>query len=262
LAEYLQSGRRDETTPDGWVDIPEDEEDILFHECGRAVLATSAVDLSFTATLMARVALDYLNDQELTANHWVWTREPAGDLHAGLSAAMSTLVSSLPPRAHCPACSEPDVVGIQIQATVMGEIRRTVEESPTAETGGLLIGHVLDRKAIVTRITGPGPNAERTATIFRRDVEFVQAELDRSAAELGDHGQYLGEWHSHLVRHPQPSALDVESLFAISRAPNYLTRCPVSVIAGLNPTTGRVGEVSAWSFPVQGRMYPIAFEIV
>lgn len=260
LAGYLRDGRSGEATPDGWVDIPEDEEDVLFHECGRAVLATSAVDLSFTATLMARVALDYLNDKDLVPNHWVWTREPAGDLHVGLSAAMSTLVSTLPPREHCPACSEPDVAAIQIDPTLMAEMRKTVEDSQTAETGGLLIGYVIDQKAIVMRITGPGPNAERTATIFRRDVEFVQAELNRAAVELGDKGQYLGEWHSHLVRHPQPSALDIQSLFAISRAPNYLTRCPVSVIAGLNPATGHVDEISAWSFPVQGRMYPIGME--
>lgn len=69
------------------------------------------------------------------------------------------------------------------------QIAAMVESSPTAETGGILIGHVENRWAIVLRATGPGPKAERSADIFRREVAHVQAERDLAADELGARGQ-------------------------------------------------------------------------
>lgn len=257
LATYLEDGRKGQPVPDGWVDIPEGEEDILFHECGRPVLASSAVDLSFTANTIARVALDFLEGREMRANHWIWTRENAPGLHADLSRAMCTKSALLPPRELCPACMEPEVKRVQLDGAVMKEIVDAVQASPDRETGGVLIGYVERGIAVVVRATGPGPAATRTPTLFRRDVAHVQAALDLAAAELHDKGVYLGEWHSHLVADPEPSALDVDSLFGISSAPNYLTRCPVSVIVGLDRASGRVKGIKAWAFPVGGRMYPI-----
>ena len=107
------------------------------------------------------------------------------------------------------------------------------------------------------RATGPGPNAERSATLFCRDVPYIQAELERAAVELGEKGTYLGEWHSHLEAKPRPSSTDMKSLFGIASAPNYLTRCPVMIIAGYDPGARGVAGLFAWTFPVAGRMYPI-----
>lgn len=132
------------------------------------------------------------------------------------------------------------------------------ESSPEAETGGILIGFVDElRRAVVLRATGPGPKAENSKTLFSRDVEYVQAELERATTELGPRGGYIGEWHSHLEANPQPSALDIESLSGIAVAPNYLTRCPVMIIAGVDPKTRKVASLSSWTFPVGGRMYSV-----
>jgi len=142
------------------------------------------------------------------------------------------------------------------------EVHETIvsiaESSPDVETGGVLIGFVdEDRRAVALRATGPGPKAQRSKAGFSRDVEHVQAELERAASELGAHGVYIGEWHSHLVPNPEPSSVDIESLFGISEAVHYLTRCPVMVIAGLDPSTRKVANINSWAFPVGGRMYPI-----
>ena len=59
---------------------------------------------------------------------------------------------------------------------------------------------------------------------------------------------------------PRPSPTDIGSLFGIASAPNYLTRCPVMIIAGYDPSAGKVAGLFAWSFPVAGRVYPIALE--
>ncbi|MDP9469165.1 MAG: Mov34/MPN/PAD-1 family protein [Chloroflexota bacterium] len=141
------------------------------------------------------------------------------------------------------------------------EIVALTEGSLTAETGGVLMGYVDEHgRAVVTRVTGPGPNAIRSAKRFHRDVPFVQAELDRAAVELGEGGAYLGEWHSHLVPDPQPSPTDTDSLFGIAEAPNYLNSSPVLIIAGLNPQTGRCVQQKAWRFPVGRGIDPLVID--
>lgn len=262
LAEFAESGRGGAKTPEDWIDVKEDEEGVLLHECGRPVIAGSAIDLSFLAGLIARVGLDVLEGKAGDFNHWLWSRLPAGDVDRRLVSAMSTFVGRLQTRPGCPACQEPDVLELVMIDEVRDAIVNQTESSPDAETGGVLIGFVdVGNRAVAIRATGPGPNATRTRMIFRRDVEYVQGELDRAAAELGMRGMYVGEWHSHLSPSPQPSALDIDSLFGVSRAPNYLTRCPVMVISGLDPATGKVASLNSWVFPVGGRTYNVPNQV-
>jgi len=86
--------------------------------------------------------------------------------------------------------------------------------------------------------------------------------LDKAASELGPRGIYIGEWHSHLVAEPEPSPDDIKSLFGISKAPNYLTRCPVMVISGFDPNISKVTSLRSWVFPVGGRIYDIPNQTV
>lgn len=263
LAHYAKIGREGEAVPADWIDVRDDGDGILLHECGRPVIAGSAVDLSFIAAIIARVALDYLQGEAIAANHWLWTRSAAAGIDPRLAKAMATFTGHLPPLAGCPACQEPDVVGLVMPDEVRQSLRAMTEASPEAETGGVLIGFVDERgRAVALRATGPGPNAEQTARRFRRDVQFVQSELDRAASELGDQGQYIGEWHSHLVAHPQPSPTDIDSLVGISRALNYPTRCPIMVIVGLDPASKKAADVRSWAFPVSGRVFSIPSEIL
>jgi integrative and conjugative element protein (TIGR02256 family) len=132
------------------------------------------------------------------------------------------------------------------------------ESSPATETGGVLIGYIDDQHtAVIINATGPGPKAEKSKGGFARDVEFAQGELDRVARETASKATYIGEWHSHLEISPEPSPRDIASMSGIADAPNYLTRCPVMLIAGLNIATRKVEAVRTWAFPVGGRIYPI-----
>jgi len=263
LATYLKDGRAGRSVPADWIDVQEDQEEVVVHECGRPVIAGSAIDLSFIAGLVARVALDVLEDKDTHLNHWLWSRIAAGDLDPRLAAPMSPFIGTLEPRPLCPACQEPDVVELLMTEEVRRSIISETESSTDAETGGVLIGFVdADGRGVAVRATGPGPEAKRSATLFRRDVAHVQQQLDEAAEELGCRGMYIGEWHSHLVRDPAPSVLDIESLFAISKVPNYLTRCPVMVIAGLDSHAGTVANLRSWVFPVGGRKYDIPHQVV
>jgi integrative and conjugative element protein (TIGR02256 family) len=261
LAMYARQGREGGTTPADWIDVPESEADAIVHECGRPVIPASAVDLAFIAGLVARVALNYLEEPDAGGNHWIWTKFPAPEVDARLTQPLGTFTGHLEPDPACPACQEPDVRGIKLSESARRDIVNITEASPDAETGGVLIGYVdSERWAHVIRATGPGPNAERSAYRFSRDVAFVQAELERAARELGERGIYVGEWHSHLVAEPRPSTTDIDSLLGIASAQDYLTRCPVMVIAGLAPDSKKVESIRAWSFPVGGRVYDCAID--
>ena len=263
LAHYAVIAQEGGATPADWVAVSEDATAPLLHECGRPVIAGSAVDLSFTATLTARLALDFLEGNSSDSNHWLWTRRPAAEIDPRLASPMSTFIGRVERRKGCPACQEPDVVEIVMSREAHAMITSLTEGSAKDETGGILIGFLGDQnRAVVVAATAPGPNATRTATLFRRDVPYVQSKLDEAAAQLGPKGVYVGEWHSHLTPDPHPSYIDVESLFGIARVPNYLTRCPVLVIAGLDPTTAKVAAVRTWAFPIGGRSYDIPYRLV
>lgn len=261
LSQYAIDGREGRGAPDDWIDVVESRDDVLLHECGRPVIAASAIDLSFVAGLIARVVLDVLEGGAGEANHWLWSRLPAGEIDSRLDREMSTLVGRLDPWPGCPVCREPEVNRVLWSEDVRETIVSVAESSLQAETGGILIGFT-DREghAHVLRATGPGPKAERSRTGFSRDVDYVQTQLDRAASELGASAAYLGEWHSHLDADPVPSPTDINSLLSICEAPHYLTRCPVMVIAGVDPSSGRVHSVKSWAFQIGGRMYPLEAE--
>lgn len=243
--------------PSDWIAVAERDEDVLLHECGRPVIPGSAVDLSFTASLIARKTLELLQGQTLASNHLVWSRDEATDVDPRLSAPFTVIGNSFLPWSGCPTCQIPPVNEIVIPPDVRVVIQAEVEASTTTETGGILIGYVDGRKAVIVKATGPGPKAVRTPTRFERDVEFVQEELNRMTTELGPRGLYIGEWHSHLESDPKPSGRDILSLTEIAESANYATECPVMLIAGLDPKSRKMVTLKGWSFPKMGAMFGV-----
>lgn len=259
LSHYAQAGREREQVPPDWIDVVESGDDVLLHECGRPVITGSAADLSFIATLTARAAIDFLEGKGDATNHWVWTHQPGPDLDARLSKPLSTTLGTVPPAPSCPICREPPVIEVVLTPEHREAICSETRSNPTAETGGILLGFVdADRRAIITRVVGPGPRAVKNRARFHRDVEYVQAEIERAEQELGEKGMYVGEWHSHLEIAPEPSPTDVSSLSGIANAPNYLTSNPVMLIAGLDPSAKCVTTVRSWVFASGGRFSRLA----
>ena len=62
-------------------------------------------------------------------------------------------------------------------------------------------------KIVVTRATGPGPNARRGWTVFFRDAAWYERELGRLEADFS--ARWIGEWHSHTWGSPFPSSRDI-----------------------------------------------------
>ncbi|GBE29076.1 MAG TPA: hypothetical protein ENH10_05540 [Bacteroidetes bacterium] len=257
IAHYMEGKLAGEEYPTDLFLVWEEPGEVLFHECGNPVIAGSGMDLSFTATLTARVALDFLQGGIGKSNHWLWSRKTESDINERIK-PYSTIVSTIPRREGCPTCEEPEIDAVLLSAEAEETIHEEVSKSVGVETGGILIGYVTETgQAVVLRATPPGTNATKSASIFRRDVVFVQSELDKAGDEWGDQGQYIGEWHCHLELEPKPSATDITSLVGISEAPNYHSRCPVMIIAGTEKETGEITGLFAWAFPPGGRVYPI-----
>lgn len=258
LGHLANESRLQDTAPQGWPEVTESDDDVLLHECGRPVIPASAVDLSFVASLTARMALDFLEDREQDTNHWLWTSQPATDVDPRFERPMTCLRWRFVPLTDCVTCSEPDLTGVKILDEAKASIINEVESPPNTETGGILIGYVDDsKKAVIVRATAPGPRATKTATWFDRDVDFVQSQLQQSAIEFGTQGLYLGEWHSHLETDPEPSPTDIRSLTEIACSSNYATRCPVLLIAGLDTESGKYSVLKGWCFQAFGRMHKL-----
>lgn len=239
------------------VAVSEREEDVLLHECGRPVIAASAVDLSFVASIIARKSLDYLENEDQTENHWIWAGQAAPDIDERLANPLSTLGELLEPDGACPVCRKKHISCVTISDEASKAIHCEVESTLTSETGGILIGYVDDGHVRILRATGPGPHAVKTATLFDRDVAFVQSELEKAKKDLGTEGQYLGEWHSHLEKDPEPSTIDICSMVGIANAENYTTSCPLLLIAGVDTEVGKVTKLKHWGFPSDGSMYAV-----
>jgi len=88
---------------------------------------------------------------------------------------------------------------------------RQLEVSAT-EAGGVLVGrHILGTvDVVIDLVTTPMQGDRRTRTSFHRARARHQAVLDREWKISRGTRVYLGEWHTHPERVPQPSSTDLD----------------------------------------------------
>jgi integrative and conjugative element protein (TIGR02256 family) len=238
-----------------WVTLPDADDEVIGRECGSPILAGSAADLRIAADFTARAVLDELG----TGAAWntlVWSREALPGTDSAFREPYGVLRQTFLPHPDCKVCGRPLTTEIVIAPEARADIVRLAEAKKDVETGGVLIGYRDPEGAVhVLEATDAGPRAVETATRFERDRDYCQGKVDDAARRLGERGQYVGEWHSHLERDPRPSPRDVESLTGIAEAPNYLTDEPVMLIAGRDPASGSVLNIHTSCFPIGRRWY-------
>lgn len=84
------------------------------------------------------------------------------------------------------------------------------------ESGGILLGKVIGETAYVNDITLPQVDDLQERRAFEPDLpEHFQAEVP--SCEI-DGDCYIGEWHTHPERHPEPSAADLHVFGERSKA--------------------------------------------
>ena len=133
-------------------------------------------------------------------------------------------------------------------------MRAESERGLPNETGGVLVGHVdASGRTVITAMVGPGPQALRTRTRFRRDGAYAQAEVDRLYGESAGRDDYAGEWHSHPVS-VGPSVIDRGSMAWIGGNKQYQRARPLLVIMQRAGTQGWRPLSYRWS---QGRLVEV-----
>ena len=77
------------------------------------------------------------------------------------------------------------------------------------ETGGILLGHVLDNGAwIVMEVTPPGPNAVHQTAFFEYEEKFVNYIANSVASKYEIPLSMLGLWHRHPGSYDKFSSVD------------------------------------------------------
>ncbi|WP_141328343.1 Mov34/MPN/PAD-1 family protein [Myxococcus sp. AB025B] len=117
--------------------------------------------------------------------------------------------------ATCAAAPAPGVVlyvsgpyRVWVRRAVLAKAQRLARVRAPLETGGLLLGQVVDGEAHVLALTGPGRRALRS----RLGYEADRARDNRLVARVHPRLHYLGDWHTHPGGPAVLSATDVSSI--------------------------------------------------
>lgn len=202
---------------------------VLMNECNNPIRPASAADLKMLSSIVSRLAIEHLQEDESKSNHWIWSTEvlSKNDINSPY-----TLQSHfIKPHKKCYYCNSNRKLKVAIKGDVLEYMKKLVNEKKGIETGGVLAGKIdKDGNIEILMASKPGPNAVHKMTGFRKDVEFCQNFLDKQYIESEKEIVYVGEWHSHPALNNKPSGLDIKSLTEISEQKEYLTTNPVMII--------------------------------
>ncbi|MBZ5613418.1 MAG: Mov34/MPN/PAD-1 family protein [Acidobacteriia bacterium] len=86
---------------------------------------------------------------------------------------------------------------VWIHDVVVAGIREDADHYYPAESGGILLGYISDREAVITAFVDGGPRAIRLRDGFIPDQEYHVDSIARVYRDSGYQTTYLGDWHSH-----------------------------------------------------------------
>lgn len=102
---------------------------------------------------------------------------------------------------------------VEIGPAALRRMLRHVQELPDQpEAGGVLLGRhiVRSQDIVIDRVTEPLPGDRCGRLRFLRAAKPHQREIDLAWRQTRGTCNYLGEWHTHPERYPQPSDYDYD----------------------------------------------------
>ncbi len=226
LALYLKDGG------DLCINIQEDESlPIITNECNNPVRPASASDLKLIAAIASRIVIDYLQGVGSDKNHWILSTEQLEGIKFYDKTWGIVQSEYLPPHPKCCVCQNISEKKVFIAKIAYELMKREVQAADDLETGGVLIGYITENgEFVITVATEPGSKAIKEASLFLKDEEFTQQQLEEAFKTFGDKGLYLGEWHYHPRGAYAPSGTDIKSLTQIAKQDSYRTDTPLLII--------------------------------
>jgi integrative and conjugative element protein (TIGR02256 family) len=104
------------------------------------------------------------------------------------------------------------------------------ERSRPFETGGMLVGWLVDTEVVVTGVIAAGPHARHERDSFEADGAWQQLQLEETYRKSGRTVTFLGDWHSHPRGRPRPSQRDRETAALVARSEGARTPQPITLI--------------------------------
>jgi len=130
---------------------------------------------------------------------------------------------------------------IQLRRAALAVIAAEARASADGrETGGILLGADDGERVDVRHAGGPGPDADRSTTGFRRDlIHAQQLAIDAWAT---DGSVWVGEWHTHPCSPVRPSDTDLATYYRFLDDPTlgFQRLCAIIVAPAAPPDWDRL----------------------
>ncbi len=226
-------------------DLTKKSDLVKFKGCTAPSYIGVNLDISLYANLLARCTFDSLQmgnkkyfESLSRFNHFIYVTRSVSEQP---EIKPHTLYQDcFLPLSGCPICGSSGLPynGILITESVINKICFAAHSSGKRETGGILIGTILElaelegtfKFLVITHCTLPGKKAKREPYFFDRDVKYCSDILQKYHNKSKGILNYVGEWHSHPSKSVSPSPLDDSSLFKISKDKGYKLEAPLSII--------------------------------
>lgn len=128
-----------------------------------------------------------------------------------------------------------DHLVLEFSRAVVDTFLRYRQRQGTCESGGILLGRVFPSSHIlVDAISTPNRYDKAGFYYFERSRRVAQKIIESAWERSKGEQNYLGEWHSHPVRHPSPSNRDRQMIRNMFRDTRKEIDCLFLVIVGIN----------------------------
>lgn len=123
---------------------------------------------------------------------------------------------------------------LEISATAITTLLRHRQYLGAYEAGGILLGYILPNDRVVIDFASEPTAVDRASAVsFERDAVAAQNLIDVMWHSSNGTCIYLGEWHSHSERLPQPSLQDRRMIRNMVRMTQMEVNFLFLVIVGL-----------------------------
>ncbi|NQT56991.1 MAG: Mov34/MPN/PAD-1 family protein [Desulfobacteraceae bacterium] len=108
------------------------------------------------------------------------------------------------------------------------------------ESGGILVGRVLDEYILIEKATTPGRDDKQGSFFFHRHKSRAQSLVNSAFAESQGKQIYIGEWHTHREETPHPSFIDKWEIKRAFKKSRLNLKFIILIIVGNDNTPGNI----------------------
>lgn len=129
---------------------------------------------------------------------------------------------------------------LRIQKEVLNTFYYFRQKSFLHESGGTLLGKVAEDVLTIEKATTPGKGDKQGIFFFHRQKRRAQLLVNEAFSESKGTLIYIGEWHTHRQRIPQPSYLDKKEIIRAYKKSELILDIIVLIVVGNSDKIGNI----------------------